>query len=656
MGDGQNQLKEGEFWYWHDEKTGDGEPVFRSSAHDSEKLIACRKLNFFIGKNNSGKSQFLRRLFVGIDAPKLFNSKVRSCVIDEIGIKVAENLKMGGAVEKIDPSGSRTRLGQPLQTYLTEVAQAKDPRKNRPALKDAFDQITYIGNRYEHYCRNAHYRFSNYTDPILQPLKQLEDQLDESLAIVEKSYIPTMRGLRPTQPNDSNSKTPYADRTIKDYFDPEKQKAENVITGENLYIELTQALLGEPKQRESVRAYEQALSQYFFDGATISLIPKYGEDTINIKIGDDSQRSVTQLGDGLQQVLILTYEAFLKKDQRCAFFIEEPELHMHAGMLRQLMNFYLNETKHFYFFTTHSNHLVDMVDESSEVMIQKFQKKPKDAENPNGYFQIDQCDRDRDLLAQLGVRPSSVYLSNCTIWVEGITDRLYIHRYMQRYLQDLEATEPALYAMYQRFMPNYHYSFVEYQGAGIVHWNFDEEQETVITNDQGLDAHAACAAPLLVADGDVDKADRVSVLTNALGAKFQQLPCKEIENTLPTNLIIEVAKDLFDGMQQRTRKDADITRLDSITDDKHFFREMDGIGRLLDQQLNMQPVKVENKKTQQMETTEALCFSEKSGTIKNKLEFCRKITALMDSQEWQLTDSAKALCARIFQHIDMQNR
>ncbi|MEC8567565.1 MAG: AAA family ATPase [Pseudomonadota bacterium] len=413
-----------------------------------------------------------------------------------------------------------------------------------------------------------------------------------------------------------------------------------------MYYELTKALLGEPEQRESVRAYEQALSQYFFDGATISLIPKYGEDTINIKIGDDKQFSVTQLGDGLQQVLILTYEAFLKKDQRCAFFIEEPELHMHAGMLRQLMNFYLNETDHFYFFTTHSNHLVDMVDESSDVMIQKFQKKPKDAEHPNGYFQIDQCDRDRDLLAQLGVRPSSVYLSNCTIWVEGITDRLYTHRYMQRYLQDIEKTDPARYAIYQRFMPNYHYSFVEYQGAGIVHWNFDEEQETVTTNDQGLDAHAACAAPLLVADGDVDKADRVSVLTKALGGKFQKLPCKEIENTLPKFIILKAAETTFSSRLKD--KAFDVEALDQSVEIDYFDLPDKGIGYLLDQLLDMPTT----------EPKPTLCFATSSGTIDKKVDFCRNaITAMdkFDHKEWDLTDSAKALCERIFEHIAAQN-
>ncbi|MCP5768268.1 ATP-binding protein, partial [Klebsiella pneumoniae] len=77
------------------------------------------------------------------------------------------------------------------------------------------------------------------------------------------------------------------------------------------------------------------------------------QDVVNIKIGEDKQRPIYELGDGLQQAIILTYETYMKEydedgnKQTYAFFIEEPELHMHAGMVRQLMNFYLNETDHY---------------------------------------------------------------------------------------------------------------------------------------------------------------------------------------------------------------------------------------------------------------------------------------------------------------------
>lgn len=221
---------------------------------------------------------------------------------------------------------------------------------------------------------------------------------------------------------------------------------------------------------------------------------------------------------GLQQAIILTYEAYIKsKDKEGnlethAFFIEEPELHMHAGMVRQLMNFYLNETKHYYFFTTHSNHLLDMADESDQVMIQKFVKQPKE-DNPNEFeFKIYRCDRDRDLLASLGVRPSSVYLANCTIWVEGITDRLYITKYMEKYLAELEKIDEELYKNYRRFMPNYHYTFVEYAGSNLTHWSFDddypktrEERISFLQQDRGQSATAVASDMLLIADGDIQK-------------------------------------------------------------------------------------------------------------------------------------------------------
>ncbi|NAR71862.1 AAA family ATPase [Acinetobacter haemolyticus] len=231
--------------------------------------------------------------------------------------------------------------------------------------------------------------------------------------------------------------------------------------------ELKIHLLGEPEQRDLIKNYEKKLSQYFFDNEPVSLIPKHDQDVVNIKIGKDQQFPISQLGDGLQQAIILTYEAFIKKDKTYAFFVEEPELHMHAGMVRQLMNFYLNETPHYYFFTTHSNHLLDMADESDQVIIQKFIKQSKKDDEKQFEFKIYRCDRDRDLLASLGVRPSSIYLANCTIWVEGITDRLYITKYMEKYLAELENSNEDLYKKYRRFMPNYHYTFVEY--AALLH-------------------------------------------------------------------------------------------------------------------------------------------------------------------------------------------
>ena len=399
----------------------------------------------------------------------------------------------------------------------------------------------------------------------------------------------------------------------------------------------------------------------------ITLIPKHDQDVVNIKIGNESQFPISQLGDGLQQVIILTYEAFIKNDQTHVFFIEEPELHMHAGMVRQLMNFYLNETDHYYFFTTHSNHLLDMADESDQVIIQKFVKEPK--ENSKEFdFKIYRCDRDRDLLASLGVKPSSVYLANCTIWVEGITDRLYITKYMEKYLSELEESNSELYKKYRRFMPNYHYTFVEYAGSNLVHWDFSDEF-TDHLNDQGMNALLTTSSVLLIADGDIQgKGNRVEQLTKSLGEQFYLLSCKETENTLPANIIhyacnikfsgLELAlhNDIklqsilknylsIDGMQSDTKDGFDISLL---LNDQSYFHAKDGIGKIIDSK-----IKVGNPRT--IDEKPKKCFADASGTIKDKLKFCRLILTLMDHVEWTLTASAQELCKTIFEHINTAN-
>ncbi|MDC4613862.1 ATP-binding protein, partial [Acinetobacter baumannii] len=277
----------------------------------------------------------------------------------------------------------------------------------------------------ETYRSEANYKNIEFTRDDIEKINDL---------FQDKFYIPTLRGMRPV--TDINNKQPYLERAQKDYFkDSSKFNAKNIITGECLYYELKIHLLGRPEQRELIKKYEEKLSQYFFDNEIVTLIPMFGKDkngnendVVHIKIGDDEQFPIYDLGDGLQQVIIMTYEAFIKKDKTHAFFIEEPELHMHAGMVRQLMNFYLNETSHYYFFTTHSNHLLDMVDESNQVIIQKIIKEID--EDNKFFFKIYNCDKDHELLTSLGVRPSSVYLANCTIWIEGVTDRMYLSKLM----------------------------------------------------------------------------------------------------------------------------------------------------------------------------------------------------------------------------------
>lgn len=609
---------------------GDNENIYNDS-------LEIRRLNFFIGKNNSGKSRFLRGIFLSKLDPSDYSYLNPQDFLGKLKQSVFET--SGGISYKNSYASSTER--RDLLRLIDEVLHTEPNKLRLNVIQEKRAKIKKIMEYRDELNRN---KFRNITEQY-----DLESsELYRDLIFNNKFYIPILRGMRPLLSDEG--KHPYVDRAIKDYF-PEHHVHEiskKIITGESLYNELKIHLLGEPEQRELIKNYEKKLSQYFFDNEVISLIPKHDQDVVNIKIGVDSQFPISQLGDGLQQIIILTYEAFIRKGEKNTFFIEEPELHMHAGMVRQLMNFYLNETNHYYFFTTHSNHLLDMADESDQVMIQKFVKKQKILDRMEHEFKIYRCDRDRDLLASLGVKPSSVYLANCTIWVEGITDRLYITKYMEKYLNDLEKLNSTLYEKYRRFMPNYHYTFVEYAGSNLVHWCFSDSYADLL-DDKGLSAKAVASEMLLIADGDiVNKSNRVKVLKSELRKEnYCILECKETENTLPSDTIIRVAKHRFTKMHEKTKKGFSIDKLNEINDKEYFNHTDWGIGKLLDS-------KIRNARTSAKRTV----FAEGTGvgTIKSKLDFCRETIKDFDENPgWELTPKAKSICERIFKHIEKCN-
>ena len=607
-----------------------------------QEILEAKRLNFFIGRNNAGKSRFLRAFFC---SKNRFNEYQPFNISQENWVK--EYKKAWANIKFYDKQYYQYfNVGDNQQDFI--CSEEKYINKAQQFITQNFSKLLHHEKKISEIFRSRWETSikihvspdsgSRYTEiNINSPHNQTQYQPLKCQDYDKKFYISILRGMRPL--HEDTTKHVYNLRNQKDY---QIENPEHIITGEDLYDELQKRLLGEPEDRQLIEDYQKILSQYFFDNEPITLIPKIETDVLHIKIGNAKQLPIYHLGDGLQQAILLTYDAFLRKDEIHAYFIEEPELHMHAGMVRQMMNFYLNETQHYYFFTTHSNHLLDMADESDEVMIQKFSKLTD--KKGQTTFQINRCDRDRDLLQSLGVKPSSVYLANCTIWVEGITDRLYLLKYMERYLEDLKSNKPEKYAQYRRFMLHYHFAFVEYAGANMVHWSFENAVKFIDgAQDKGLSARAIASEMLLIADADTDKGQRIPVLRKELGAdKFQLLEVKEIENTLPKALLLAAARNRFASMKTNTKVGFDITRLNEDTID--FNDSSNGIGRILDNAIRVDKTKADKK-----------CFSEDSGTIKRKLEFCHEIIKLMDEQKWELTKEAEKLVDTIFRHIAKNN-
>ncbi|WP_225370613.1 ATP-dependent nuclease [Methanobrevibacter arboriphilus] len=162
----------------------------------------------------------------------------------------------------------------------------------------------------------------------------------------------------------------YQERTIEDYFNigtiRENGKL-TIFTGLESYDLLKSYAHGDFNERNLIEKYQAYLSENFFDGEEVYLIPKEKDkNIISIKIGNEFERPIYELGDGLQSIINITFPLFLnlkeiEETDNVLVFIEEPEIHLHPALQKKLIKTFEDDIfNNFQFFlTTHSNHFLD---------------------------------------------------------------------------------------------------------------------------------------------------------------------------------------------------------------------------------------------------------------------------------------------------------
>jgi predicted ATPase len=169
------------------------------------------------------------------------------------------------------------------------------------------------------------------------------------------------------------------------------------------------------------------------------------------------------MGSGIAQMVILL--ASLEADTAepgasYHYHLEEPELHLHPRLLRRFMAQLTDFPNVQFFISSHSNVILDTLQEGDRVYW--FSQEPAGnclARQVEGI--IDQ----HGLLDALGVSGASLLQTNCVIWVEGPSDRLYL----RRWLNDL-ARETGV-----ELLEGADYTFVFYGGKVLSHFGFEAE-------------------------------------------------------------------------------------------------------------------------------------------------------------------------------------
>lgn len=522
-----------------------------TSQYEVENVIDClSRINVFVGSNNSGKSRLLRNLFVNNDYSFLHfkTSKEEFDKASSDFLKlIVNNFKKSGYYYVNDLENIYNSIKKVLPKLIYwNIAHGKPGAAIdicRQELSQVLTKIPLSSGR-------SHASLANITNWFEQDanIKRYKEKLISDYFQQEinpqRYYIPTLRSLKGLSPKAEMGYHSFDDvyrkHTVEEYFKGNGNSDDlNIFTGLTLYEDVTRLLLGNTTDRNKIKEFEQFIQDAFFE-QEVNIVPHLDSRTLHIKIGN-KEHPIHERGDGIQSIILLTYQLFMNRGRNVIFFFEEPETHLHPGYQRLFLETLLDKRfeSYQYFMTTHSNHFLDITLDYDKISVYSFHRHKDEDE-----FDVENVTSgDENILKLIGARTSSVFLSNCTIWVEGITDRIYI----RKFLEIIQSNKP------MKFREDYHFSFVEYAGNNITHWSFLDSEDLDHPN---INVERLCSKLFLITDNDgagftingqpniakPKKYERHQKLHKKLGDRYYLLKCREIENLLKKETIEQVIR------------------------------------------------------------------------------------------------------------------
>jgi len=423
----------------------------------TEKLNSIcdlKRVNIFIGKNNSGKSSVL---------------DVISCIFDldclaSIGQKIP-NIEFGLAIERehIDNFfAGRGRSG-----HYNSSAQFCGLHG------DFFPLTCSISSEVTSYSRAKSYkRVFNPSEPeTLEKLPRhlrndlINDRLSSIDSSLKKYSFKRLSAERNIVPEPVDAPVP---------LDAHGTGASSLIAEF-----LTVGLLPEEIIEDDLL---NALNEIMYPDAVFQSIrvqKVVGEDDMQkweifLQEKGCKRFPLSQSGSGLKTIILLLLNLLVVpetkeyKDKYIAYGFEELENNLHPYLQRKIFDYIYKfaESKGIYvFITTHSHIAINAFFDKKDAAIYHITKQDNISSITKIQNHIDKI----SILHDLDVKASDLFQANGIIWVEGPSDRIYIKRWLEVFF-DI------------KFQEGVNYQFLYYGGKNLSHYTYTDGEVADLIN------------------------------------------------------------------------------------------------------------------------------------------------------------------------------
>jgi hypothetical protein len=492
---------------------------YRSFGKDIQYFENFEKVNLFIGRNNSGKSNILR-----------FISEILSSVQEE-----KRDIKDPLAYHLPDRSNIIIGCGENIKDLknrlLYEVSKpgAFDPNirlRVEIVLQKVLNMMNIIDGHDVFWIYNLIPK-RNYTyDSLEKALKQLSD-----------GDIYSLWANLTKQSN--GGRTQHWEPELINIFQSKKTRIENIITipavrqigkkgsssdgFEGFGIIERLARLQNPDVHSQIDKQRFNEITHFvrsvIDNPEAVIEIPHERDTILVHM-DGKTLPIESLGTGIHEVIILASAATVLNDH--VICVEEPEIHLNPILQKKLLKYLIDHTTNQYFISTHSAAFMDV--KGVEIYHVRL-------ENAASVVERVTSDNHRSAICEdLGYHPSDLLQANCVIWVEGPSDRIYLNYWIKKRNSE--------------YIEGIHYSIMFYGGRLAAHLTNADISDKV---DDFISLRRLNRRGVILIDSDkAKKGGRINETKQRLRTEFDSGPGhawitdgREIENYIPQEQLKE---------------------------------------------------------------------------------------------------------------------